>query len=284
MENGYLDWRWFVRPGDTVFDVGANVGAKTDLFLQHGARVVCVEPQPDCVKALKRRFKKNRRVTIISKGLAEKSGTLELSICSQANTISTFSDEWKTGRFADYKWDKVIRVPVTTLDEVIRGHGAPAYCKIDVEGFEISVLKGLARPVPLLSFEFAREFINRAKACVTHLQQIGFQRFNFVQGENQQFACLGWLDANALFERIGQIADPELWGDIYAQHGGQFSGTPPQPASPPGADIAPISIKGIGAAIRRLFRRSASPAEPSLESIHNFNRIKPPASAVTPPA
>ncbi len=26
MENGYLDWRWFVRPGDTVFDVGANVG------------------------------------------------------------------------------------------------------------------------------------------------------------------------------------------------------------------------------------------------------------------
>jgi len=245
-----LDWRWFVRPGDVVFDVGANVGNKTDSFLQYGAQVVCIEPQPDCVKALKRRFKRNRRVTILPKGLAEKAGALELSICSQANTISTFSDEWKTGRFAEYQWDKVIRVPVTTLDEVIREHGAPAYCKIDVEGFEISVLQGLTRPVPLLSFEFAREFMGRAKACVSYLQQIGFERFNFIEGENPQFTCGGWLDARALFERIGQIDNPKLWGDIYAQHGAQSAGKPPQPI---GVAVPAGKPAGIGAAIRQLF-------------------------------
>ena len=42
-----LSWQTFVRPGHVVFDIGANVGAKTGLYLSCGARVVCVEPQPD---------------------------------------------------------------------------------------------------------------------------------------------------------------------------------------------------------------------------------------------
>jgi hypothetical protein len=211
-------------------------------------------------------------VTILSKGLADRTGKLEFSICSEAHTISTFSEEWKTGRFADYKWDKVIRVPVTTLDEVICRHGMPAYCKIDVEGFEITVLKGLTRPVPLLSFEFAREFIVRAEACAAYLQQIDYRRFNFVQGENQQFGCQGWLDVTELFDRIGQIDNPKLWGDIYAQHGDRLSGMPPQPAGSAVADIGSRPFRGIGAVVRRLFGGPASPTEPSLGKTHDFNQ------------
>jgi len=76
-----------------------------------------------------REFKENPLVTIVSKGLAEKSGTLDLSICTEANTISTFAREWKTGRFAKYKWDKVLSVPVTTLDELVRIHGPPSIAR-----------------------------------------------------------------------------------------------------------------------------------------------------------
>jgi FkbM family methyltransferase len=229
METGNPDWRWFVRAGDTVFDVGANAGAKAALFLAQGASVVCIEPQPACLAALRKRFRRHKEVTIVGKGLAEKSGELELSICSQADTISTFSAQWKTGRFASYKWDSVVRVPVSTLDEMIDQHGVPAYCKVDVEGFEVPVLKGLTRPVPLLSFEFVKEFFDNAAACIQHLRQIGFERFNFALGENPQFVEKGWLDAAALFQRIGQIQEAEFWGDVYAQHGDNSSGTAPRP-------------------------------------------------------
>jgi FkbM family methyltransferase len=222
-----LSWRAFVRPGDIVFDVGANVGTKTGLFLGSGARVVCVEPQPDCVAALTKQFGGNPRVTIVAKGLAEKPGVLDLSICSAAHTISTFAERWKTGRFANYKWDKVIPVPVATLDELIQAHGVPRYCKVDVEGFELSVLRGLTRPVPLLSFEFAREFLDSAKMCVAYLQEIGFKQFDFALGENPEFVSSGWLGGDALFDRIGRIADPDLWGDIYAYHGGRLCQEPP---------------------------------------------------------
>jgi FkbM family methyltransferase len=234
----------------------------TELFLQQAGRVVCVEPQPECVKALKKRFRNDRRVILLAAGLAEKPGALELSICSQANTLSTFSEEWKTGRFVKYKWDKVVRVPVTTLDEVIRQHGEPAYCKIDVEGFEMPVLRGLTRPVPLLSFEFTREFMGRARECVNHLRLIGFQRFNFILGENRPFACQGWLDGGALFDRLGQIADTELWGDIYAQHGDRFAGTPPQKAVAVDARPAPGRPAGAGGFFRRFFGGAASSEPP----------------------
>ena len=270
-ENGNLDWRWFVRPGDIVFDVGANVGAKAGQFLERGARVVCVEPQPDCVQALQQRFRKDRRVTIIPKGLAEKPGALKLSICSESNTISTFSEEWKTGRFASYKWDKTIQVPVTTLDEVIAAHGVPAYCKIDVEGFELSVLNGLTRPVPLLSFEFAHEFMERAKACVNYLEKIGFRRFNFTRAENPAFVSPAWLEARALFDRLGEIGDPDLWGDIYAQHGENVAGTPPQAGAETGR-VAVFFSKDrplqLDAALRSLARHCQDAASVSIKVLY----------------
>ena len=38
--------RQFVKAGDLAFDVGANVGSRTQLLLSLGASVVAFEPQP----------------------------------------------------------------------------------------------------------------------------------------------------------------------------------------------------------------------------------------------
>jgi FkbM family methyltransferase len=43
---------------------------------------------------------------------------------------------------------------MTTMDTLISLYGKPDYCKIDVEGFEINVLKGLNIPLNLVSFEY----------------------------------------------------------------------------------------------------------------------------------
>ena len=75
-------------------------------------------------------------MAIVKKGLATNSGQLELSICDRSDLLSTFSEQWKTGRFANQKWDKKVMVEVTTLDEMIKIWDLPQFCKIDVEGFE----------------------------------------------------------------------------------------------------------------------------------------------------
>src|SRR5438105_4477975 len=69
-------YRQFIEPGDLCFDVGANIGNRTDIFLALGARVVCIEPQPSCVAILAKKYNNDSRVSIIPEGLAETQGTL----------------------------------------------------------------------------------------------------------------------------------------------------------------------------------------------------------------
>lgn len=202
--------------GDLVFDVGANVGNKAAQFLARGAKVVCFEPQPACVEQLHARFAGDPRVTIVPKGLAEQAGRLTLSICDD-NTLSTFSEQWKRGRHASNRWARSAEVDVITLDLAIAEFGRPNYCKIDVEGFEMSVLRGLTQPIGVLSFEFAKEFMENAAAAVAYLNSIGMNEFTVAFGENDFFAVDGWVDGQLLVEAISRHDHQWLWGDLYAR-------------------------------------------------------------------
>ena len=78
-------------------------------------------------------------------------------------------------------------VPVTTLDSLIALYGEPDFCKIDVEGFEKEVFKGLSRPLARLSFEFHAEFLGETFACLELLRELGLYRFNFTQENRPVF-------------------------------------------------------------------------------------------------
>jgi FkbM family methyltransferase len=215
-------FRQFIKPGDLVFDVGAHVGKKAETFLQCGARVICVEPQPLCLDILKAAFAGNNNVVIVNKGLAAQHGTMVMYICP-TNTISTFSTDWtKFGRFAEqgYVWNKTIEVEMITLDELIKAYGVPRFCKIDVENFEYEVLSGLTQVVPCLSFEFTEEYLNNTKKCLNRLVELGFSRFNFAIGENSELALNEWVSSQDIL-RLLKSGDFKaegglLWGDIYA--------------------------------------------------------------------
>ncbi|MBU0958726.1 MAG: FkbM family methyltransferase [Nanoarchaeota archaeon] len=207
----------FINIGDLCFDIGANIGNRTSAFIDLGAKVICVEPQPTCVEELRKRFVDNSYVTILETAVGEKEGYKELAICTNEPSISTMSINWRQkGRFSKaYTWDKIILVKITTLDNLIACYGLPMFCKIDVEGFETSVIKGLSSPIPFISFEFTREFFTDAKICMNHLLSIGSAIFNVSLGESMSLLLNNWVDAETLYKEIETINDPRLWGDIY---------------------------------------------------------------------
>ena len=63
-------------------------------------------------------------------------------------------------------------VKVTTLDDEIKKYGAPSFCKIDVEGLEVDVLRGLSSPIKMISFEYhcSQEAIERVHKCLVELR------------------------------------------------------------------------------------------------------------------
>lgn len=207
----------FLGEGGLAFDVGANVGDKTAVFRMLGTRVVAFEPQPLCLRLLHRRFSSDPAVTVVAEGIADAPGVLEMSVCDSAKTISTFKPEWKEGRFREFRWSEQIEVPVITLDEAIDRYGVPDFMKIDVEGFEEQVLRGLSRPAGQLSFEFVKEFAESTGRCLDLLSALGYQEFSCALGSQTELVFDDWVSAAEMLTFITQSDDDLLQGDIYAR-------------------------------------------------------------------
>jgi FkbM family methyltransferase len=212
----------FLGPDDLAFDVGAHVGNHTLSFARLGARVVAVEPQPAFAAWLRRLFRDQPRITVVESALAATPGVVELYRSPRTPTVATTSPKWidkvrASGGFKGIRWSEAIEVPALTLDALIARHGLPRFCKIDVEGYEAHILRGLSQPIPLLSFEYVPAAIDIAFEAMALLAALGPYRFNLTIGERRQWRWPAWQDAESVERWLRALRPHERSGDIYAR-------------------------------------------------------------------
>ena len=214
----------FNLKNELVFDVGLNLGAKAQYLLESGASVVGFEPQEDCYReALNKLFFYSSIGSFKAENIAlsESVGFADF-YRSNAHTISSMStkfiEETKKQRFSNYNWETKISVPTSTLDLAISKYGKPKYIKIDVEGFELSVLKGLTSPVDYISIEFTPEIYSESEKCLNYLFELnsGQCKFNYVYKENDHYFFDEWLDIDSIKSYLSNVNDfVNEFGDIY---------------------------------------------------------------------
>lgn len=209
----------FIEAGDLCFDIGAHVGSRIDVWAGLGARVVALEPQPLCLDWLRRRYRERGDVILLGQAVGAEAGRQALLISEHNPTVSSLSSTWvdeigRTEAFAGVRWDQRVTVDVVTLDQLVAEYGLPRFCKIDVEGFELDVLRGLSRPLPALSFEYLSALPDQALACIDRLETLAGYRYNWSVGERQQLQSTQWLDAAAM--RTVLLQPESGSGDVYA--------------------------------------------------------------------
>lgn len=139
-----------IPKGSTTVDVGANVGdfARRLSELSDGGLVIAIEPQsmPRSIMTMAGFFKRASRIMVVAVALGDQHGLIELSvpIKSKGNVgigLAHIGDDSDLASRFDVKKELVA---LTTLDSVLKHFDVEklSFIKIDVEGGELSVLRG----------------------------------------------------------------------------------------------------------------------------------------------
>lgn len=140
-----------LRPGDLVYDLGANRGDVTAVLAATGADVVAYEPDPVTFAKLTARFADHPNVRLVNAAVGVGSGTVTLMRGAnfagkeeQASVKSTILDG---GRGVDAA--NAVEVPLIDFPAVVRtevaARGQIAFVKMDIEGAELEILEVMDR-------------------------------------------------------------------------------------------------------------------------------------------
>lgn len=140
--------RVFLRPGNTVYDVGANIGYIT-LMMAHNVgtdgKVFAFEALPANVERIQKNVALNKlqNVSIISSAVIDKSRSVTFYI---HDSVGMGKAEGSIGR-REEQYKAEITVPGLSLDEFVYrdGHPVPDAVKMDIEGGEVLALPGMIR-------------------------------------------------------------------------------------------------------------------------------------------
>lgn len=200
-----------VSPGELVLLVGAGDGDLTASFVERGARVVAVEPDPQRARGLRERLD-GAEVVVIEKAVGSWEGAHESA------------------------WPQPMLVQMTTVARVIDQHGVPALCTVRPESFADHVLAGLDRPLPCVGFRFNDKTLREARLCAWRLAALGMTEFNYTVG-GDGWASDEWMGTSALYAAFNAL---ERAGT--AQAAAYARPRAPQPCSS-GAIVSPASFK-----------------------------------------
>lgn len=188
---GYMEreelkvWKRLLRPGDAVVDGGANYGYWSLVAASltgPAGKVFAFEASPLTAARLESNVNASqcRNIRIYASALSCDDGTAEINVADQ-NAIAAHSS---LHAHKSWKWTKTVPVRLTRLDDIATKEGWPALrlVKLDIEGAELSALKGMQRTLlkdkPFLTVEWnvsaASGFGYHPREMVAYLQDQGF--------------------------------------------------------------------------------------------------------------
>ena len=158
------------------FDIGANRGDFTLAALSKGYDVIAIEPAPKVFNKLVSNFIYNPRVTPLRFAVSATDYDRVEFYEANEDGLSTLNQDWLTNEAMPYngKPFRTISATTITLDKLALIYGVPDLIKIDVEGAEWHVFKGLSSKMGTIAFEWTLETMPDHQLQLEYLQHGGY--------------------------------------------------------------------------------------------------------------
>ena len=174
-----------VKPGDTVWDLGASMGVfavAASAMAGPKGRVLCVEPDPFSAALLRRSAAANAvlgaQIDVVQAACADRMALEEFRSMTASSALGHLAAAGGSG--FDPHVASRSHVITVTMDWLAEQHGAPAVIKADLEGAELMALRGgaetLRRHRPRLLLEV---YERNADAVTTLLKGLGYRLHDF---------------------------------------------------------------------------------------------------------
>lgn len=156
-----------IKPGDVVFELGANIATETlalSNLLGSEGRVIAVEADPLlCEKICSRLSMANiSNVEVVNKAVAESEGIINVMRDQEFNSGRTFTSKIPNG-------DCII-VETITADKLVDEFGMPSFVFMDIEGAEYGFLLGarhlLSKARPIIFTEVSSAYLYRSGGTI----------------------------------------------------------------------------------------------------------------------
>ncbi len=160
-----------------MFDIGANRGDAVIAGLDKGYKVIAIEPGPRVFKNLVSNFIYNDNVIPLKFAVSDTdNSTIEFYECVE-DGLSTTNKDWLTKEGMPYagKAYRTTRATTITIDTLADKFGAPDLIKIDVEGAEWNVLRGMTRKYGMVALEWTFETMLEHEKQMDYMYGLGYR-------------------------------------------------------------------------------------------------------------
>jgi FkbM family methyltransferase len=209
--------RYFkLKESNAIVDVGGAGGVISGIFSQHfpNARVYAFEPIKKTFEGLVERTRGNPQITAINKGLGSRADTLSIHVASRPTASSIFQMEEKINNeyFAENLREvRSEQITISTLDDEIPSDIEVNIIKIDVQGYELEVLRGglstLKRTaIVILELQNHELYVDAPKyyELDSFLREQDFNLYNIVPSIRQHKKLYEW-DGIYVHRRISDV-------------------------------------------------------------------------------
>jgi FkbM family methyltransferase len=179
---------------DVLVDIGANKGDYTEFFINitdDKSRVYSVELHPDTFNTLVNKFSHNKNVILHNNAICDKNELIDFysGVDSFTNNIIGHDMNYKPN-------NKIGKIQGITIDELLKNENNIKLIKVDVEGAELSVLKGMIKTFKKIEYLLIECHLDEHWNEIKDILLENFICENIISGElinersNRSYQCL----------------------------------------------------------------------------------------------